>query len=84
MSIPKVILRKIDRKSNFTYQIDHTLDGKRHRVTVGNDPDIAEAIRLDTQAKLIRGHFDLLPHSKKKIISLEKLIDEFLIFRKTR
>ena len=59
MSIPKAILRKVDRKLNLTYQIDCTLDGKRYRVTIGNNPDIAEAIRLDTQAKLLRGHFDI-------------------------
>ena len=81
MSIPKVILRKVNRKSYSAYQIDYTLEGKRHRITVGNDPEIAESVRLDTQAKLIRGHFDLLPHSKKKTISLEQLIDEFLIFK---
>jgi integrase len=82
MSIPKVVLRKIIRKSDTTYILDYTLQSKRHRIAVGNDLDLAEEIRLDTQSKLMRGHFDLLPHEKRNTISLDQLIDEFLIFKK--
>ncbi len=83
MSIPKVVLREIIRKSNTSYTLDYTLHGKRHRIAVGNDLDLAEEIRLDTQSKLMRGHFDLLPHEKRNTISLDQLIDEFLIFKKS-
>jgi integrase len=82
MSVPKVNIRELKRKTETIYQLDYNLNGKRHRVAVGSDYNIAEQVKLDTQSKLIKGHFDLLPHTKQKPISLNILIDEFLDFKK--
>ena len=82
MSIPKVVLRKTDRQTGSTYILDYTLHGKRNRIAIGEDLDLAEQIRLDTQSKILRGHFDLLPHEKRTAISLPELINEFLNFKK--
>jgi integrase len=82
MSIPKVVLRKVNRKTGSTYLLDYKVHGKRYRIAIGNDYDLTEKIQLDTQAKLLRGHFDLLPHAKSNPISLSHLIDAFLNFKK--
>jgi integrase len=82
MSIPKVSIRKAVRKTSPNYFLDYRIDGKRFRISVGNDLEIAEKIRLDTQSKLLHGHFNLLPHISSNRISLSSLIDEFLDFKK--
>jgi hypothetical protein len=53
MAIPKVNLRKRMGKKGISYFIDFTLNGKRHRLTVGSNKKTSKEVQYD-ELMLIR------------------------------
>ncbi len=77
MAVPKVRLKPRSSKNGTSYYLDFTLNGTRHRITVGTNKKKAEDIRREYDAKLLLGQFDISPLDKKNI-SLNELSKNFL------
>ncbi len=82
MSIPKVNLRVVRRKSGDVYQLDYAVNGRRIREVVGTKKRNAELIQAKIQTDLALGKYDLANNIGKKVESLDTLIQEWLDFRK--
>ena len=67
-------LKKIKRKKGIVYQIDYTLNGKRHRQVVGSNKKTAEAYQADIKYKLDRGKLGI---TDKEITSFDQLVAEY-------
>ena len=59
MSIPKVNLRAVKRKSGTVYQLDFTVNGRRIREMVGSKKREAELIQAKIWTDLALGKYDL-------------------------
>jgi len=77
MAYPKVTLRKIPRKKGHVYQIDYSINDKRHREIVSKTKREGEAIAGQLQADLALGKFDLVAEKKPKI-DINSLIQEYI------
>ena len=82
MSIPKVNLRVLKRKSGNVYQLDYAINGQRIREVIGSKKRDAELIQAKVQTDLALGKYDLVEGIGKKVVSLDVLIQEWLDFRK--
>lgn len=81
MAYPKVNLRKIKRKKGYSYFIDYTVDGKRHRHIVEGNKHTAEQIKNEIQRRLSLGQFDIFTE-KAEIINFDRLFSEYLAEKK--
>ena len=59
MSIPKVNLRAVKRKSGTVYQLDFTVNGRRIREMLGSKKREAELIQAKIWTDLALGKYDL-------------------------
>lgn len=83
MAIPKVNLRKVKRKKDYSYMIDYSVNGVRKRECVGNIKAVALEIQKKMQADLAYGKYNIVPKSKD-IVSLKQLSDSYFASKDKR
>ena len=76
MAVPKVNLAKVKRKNGFVYQVDYTINGKRHREVVGSNKHSAELFQTRIQNKIMDGKLELPAQQKKK--SIQDLYEDYI------
>ena len=82
MALPKVKIKRIKRKAGIHYQLNYWENGKRKRYSAGTDKREARILAEKIETELLRRKFGINEEENQQVVSLNTLIDEYLISKK--
>jgi len=82
LALPKVKIKRIKRKAGIYYQLNYWENGKRKRFSAGTDKREARILAEKIETELLRRKFGINEEENQQVISLNTLIDEYLISKK--
>ena len=82
MALPKVKIRRIKRMTGIHYQLNYWENGKRKRLSAGTDKREARILAEKIETELLRRKFGINEEENQQVVSLNTLIDEYLISKK--